>query len=323
MLPAQSWRFQEGPRQIEAFIHYPGKQLANVNQETGLMLSLHNWGGTKFRGTADPQTLADRYNVVAIGVNYLQSGPYKETDPPYDLGYLQTLDALRALYWVYQGLEQEKIPFDKRRIYCTGGSGGGNLTLTTNKFAPRTFACSIDLSGIAKITDDLAFGLPGGSPIDAGYEQDPQSPRYLSPDEQAIRCPSHLEHLKTMHKLGNTSKVLVIHGVDDQPCQIDGVREMIANMKTAKLDVEPHLIDKQKVDGHLFTNSEHSLGDRTKIVLHLGDKYLLPSSKTMAARPTPCDFECRDEKVQFQTPNGRFIISYTKGYPVGRFEPTK
>jgi hypothetical protein len=33
------------------------------------MLSLHNWGGTGFTGAPAPETLAKRYDVVAIGVD--------------------------------------------------------------------------------------------------------------------------------------------------------------------------------------------------------------------------------------------------------------
>jgi len=56
-----------------------GGALAGVNENTGLMLSLHNWGGTHARGTADPDLLADKYNVVAICVDYIQSGDWKAT----------------------------------------------------------------------------------------------------------------------------------------------------------------------------------------------------------------------------------------------------
>src|SRR5690606_32544121 len=85
-LPAQSWDAQPGPRTIRVLIHYPGGTLQRVNAQTGIMLSLHNWGGVDCAGTADPQGLAERLNVVAICVNYLQSGPDSVSPggPPYD-----------------------------------------------------------------------------------------------------------------------------------------------------------------------------------------------------------------------------------------------
>ena len=68
-LPAQEWPFQPGPRTITAYVYYPGAALANIDAQTGLFLSLHNWGGTNAIGTADPQFLADRYNTIAICVD--------------------------------------------------------------------------------------------------------------------------------------------------------------------------------------------------------------------------------------------------------------
>ena len=122
--------------------------------------------------------LANRLNVVVIGVDYLQSGT---DDPksllPYDFGYLQALDALRALWFVHDGLAKKKLPFASGRIYAAGGSGGGNVSLMCNKLAPRTFACVVDMSGMAKLSDDIAYALPGGSRLSARYSKDPAQPR--------------------------------------------------------------------------------------------------------------------------------------------------
>ena len=168
-VPAQPWPLRPGPRTVRASVHYPGGNLASVDAHTGLMLTLHNWGGTDCVGTADPRTLARELNVIAICVNYLQSGPRDsiEGPEPYDFGYLQALDALRALYAVQQSLESAHRPYDARRTYATGGSGGGNVALMANKLAPRTFAAIIDLCGMKKLTDDIAFNLPGGSDLNA------------------------------------------------------------------------------------------------------------------------------------------------------------
>jgi hypothetical protein len=159
-LPAQSWDAQPGPRTIRVLIHYPGGTLKRVTDRTGIMLSLHNWGGVDCVGTADPQALAERLNVVAVCVNYLQSGPDSVSPggAPYDFGYLQALDALRALWFVYSSLQEQERPFDQSRIFATGGSGGGNVTLMANKLAPRTFSCIVDMCGMPRLTDDPAHG---------------------------------------------------------------------------------------------------------------------------------------------------------------------
>jgi len=318
-LPAQAWEFQEGPRTITAYVYYPGGALANVNENTGLFLSLHNWGGTNAVGTADPRFLAERYNVVAICVDYLQSGKSDQPSmPPYDFGYLQGLDALRSLYWVYNGLRAADLPFHPGRIYATGGSGGGNVTLMANKLAPRTFAAIIDMCGMAKLSDDIAFGLEGGSRLNAGYSQDPESPEYLSPDAQALRDNGNPAHLKQMVDYGQETKIFVVHGTADDVCPFAEKAEVVRNMAAAGMPVTALFLEDRHLDGDVFKSAGHSLGDRTKIVAHMADPQLLPDNPDAAIRRGVPDFE-RKDVIAYTTSNGRWEIDYSAGYPVGRF----
>ncbi len=321
-VPAQASPHLPGPRQVKVYLTYPGGSLDNVKPSTGLMLSLHNWGGTGARGTADPKFLARRYDVVTINVDYLQSGKY-DRSLPYDFGYLQALDALRALYFVFDGLDKLGKPFARGRIFATGGSGGGNVTLMVNKLAPRTFACIIDCSGMARLTDDIAFGLPGGSRLDAGYKRAPGSRHHLTPDAQAVRYVGHPKHLATMRALGNTCKVIVSHGSKDNVCPIEDAREMVKNMQAAGVDVEAHFIAKPDIDGKVIRDTGHSVGDRTLIVDRFAGKYLSPGGSASLVRKGKSDFELRDQKVRYATSNGAYVISYKAGYPVGRFERTQ
>lgn len=319
-IKVQEWPLHPGPRTVSIEIFYPGGGRTNVNAETGIFLTLHNWGGTGAVGTADPKLLADRYNVVAVTVNYLQSGKAKELAEPYDFGYLQALDALRALHFVLHDLQTAGVEFDSRRIFAAGGSGGGNVALMCNKLAPRTFACVVDLSGMVKLSDDMAFNLPGGSTLNAGYSRDPKSSGFLSADAARLRFVGDPEHLQSMQKLGGGCKVVVVHGVDDTSCPVEETREMVRNMQAAGIDVEPHFIDKSKIDGKLFTDAGHKLGNRTQILQHMADEYLLPKSPRAVRRKGKSDFELRDELVRYRTANGEFVISYHEGFPVGRFE---
>jgi len=318
-IPAQTSPYFPPPRHVKAYVFYPGGSVRNVKPTTGLMLSVHNWGGTKCRGTADPAYLVEQYDVVVIGVDYLQSGKYDKSIP-YDFGYLQALDALRALWFVFDGLERRGTPFARNRIFSTGGSGGGNVTLMVNKLAPRTFACIIDCSGMARLTDDIAFGLEGGSRLNAGYHRDPAHKYRLTKDAQALRFVGHPKHLATMKALGNTCKVVVSHGADDHVCPIEDAREMVKNMRTAGFDVEAHFIAKADIDGKVIRNTGHAVGDRTLIVEKFAGKYLRPDSPAALLRRGKCDFELRDERVRYAGPNGAYVISYKNGYPVGRFE---
>jgi predicted esterase len=320
-IAAQEWPFEPGPRTVLVAVEYPGTTLASVNEQTGIILSLHNWGGTGSGGAPHPRTIAYRLNAICISVDYLQSGKIS-VDPnngPYDFGYLQGLDALRALFTVFDGLNHAGIKFDKRRIFATGGSGGGNVSLMVNKLAPRTFTAIIDMCGMAKLNDDIAFNLPGGSSLDARWSKDPTSKRYLSPDAQEIRDNGHVEHAKIMKQLGNSAHIISVHGVDDTTCPYSDKQTVIANLKSAGLNAELVPVDQAKIDGKVFLSTGHSLGNRTEIVFAVAGNALLPNDSARWLRSGATDFE-RRETIVYPTSNGRFAIDYAEGFPVARFE---
>mgnify|MGYP003382240719 CR=1 FL=1 len=284
------------------------------------MLSLHNWGGTGFVGAADPDVLAREYDVVAIGVDYLQSGADAALNgPPYDFGYLQALDVLRALQYVISRLEQEHIRFDSHRIYAMGGSGGGSVALMANKLAPRTFACVIDLCGMKRLSDDIAYGLEGGSPLNARYVRDPADPRFLTPDRQELHFLGHPAHLRVMHDLGARARIISVHGRDDGVCPFPDAEEFLANARGAGLELDAWFVGPERIDGRVFTGTDHALGDRTLIVQQVAGRYLKPGGASSLFRSGPTDFERRDA-IRYPTANGTYVIEYGTGVPVGRFE---
>lgn len=321
-IPAQEWPLRPGPRTVRVLVHYPRGKLAAVTAQTGVMLTLHNWGGVDCVGTADPRTLAERYDVIALCVNYLQSGAKDsiEGPEPYDFGYLQALDALRALYFATSGLRQREVPFDGGRLYCTGGSGGGNVSLMANKLAPHTFAAVVDLCGMKRLSDDIAFNLSGGSSLNARYVRDTGHPYHLTRDEQELRYVAHPEHLRAMWTGGATAKVVIVHGEQDTTCPFEDAVELVEVMRRSRLDVEPVYVRPNELDGKAFTSVGHSLGNRTEIVDRVAGKYLRPDSAERRIRMGADDFERRGE-VRYRTHGGEWVISYAAGYPVGRFEP--
>ncbi len=321
-VPAQSWPHQPGPRSVRTSLYYPGGALENVTDQTGIMLTLHNWGGERCAGTASPTALADRLNVIAVCVDYLQSGRKSSIDDPepYDFGYLQAVDALRALAWVRHGLSAAGHSYDDGRIYCTGGSGGGNVTLMANKLAPHTFACVVDMCGMKKLSDDIAFNLAGGSVLNARWSRDRHSTYFLSIDEQELRFVGSPGHLAAMKERNHQTKIVVVHGVNDFTCPFPDAQEMVRNMKAADLDVAAYFIDECDLNTTAFTSLGHALGNRTEIVFQVAGKYLLPAGVEAKRRAGPSDFERRSKTV-YETTNGQFVISYDQPYPVSRFVP--
>ena len=321
VIPAQEWPLRPGPRDVRVLVHYPDGTRASIGPRTGIFLSLHNWGGTDCAGTANPAALAREFNCVALCVNYLQSGAKDsiEGPEPYDFGWLQGLDALRALWLVFHELDTTKTPFARGRIFATGGSGGGNVTLMANKLAPRTFTAVVDMCGMKKLSDALAYNLPAAGGLNARWSRDPASPNFLPPGAQEIRFVGHPAHLAEMKRLGTTAKIFSVHGVDDRTCLADG-QEMVANMQRAGLDIAPVWVTPEMVDGKAFASTGHSLGNRTLIPGHVAGQYLRADSPAALERRTRTDFERRDE-IRYATRDGAFTISYARGYPVGRFEP--
>lgn len=322
MIPAQEWPRRPGTRQIRVLVHYPGGTRAGIGPKTGIFLTLHNWGGTDCVGTADPRSLAQEFDAIAVCVNYLQSGREEGIDGPeaYDFGWFQALDALRALAWVRLQLQSAGIPHARGRIFATGGSGGGNVALMANKLAPRTFACVIDLCGMKKLTDDVAFGLPGGSTLHARWSRDPASPDFLSMAAREIRFVGHPGHLAVMKRLGNSARIISVHGVEDTSCLFEDAVELEANMRGAGLDYRLEKITASRLDGRVFTGTGHALGDRTLIPGRVAGNGLRAGGPEAFERPGPTDFEIRDE-IRYSVEGGEYVISYRSGFPIGTFHP--
>ncbi|MHB9132410.1 MAG: DUF2920 family protein [Armatimonadota bacterium] len=302
-------------RTLALHIQYPKGKLSNVSATTGLMLDLHNWGGKIWDGAISPSVLADTYNLVVIGVSYYQSGDVATDPAPYDFGVVQTMDALRALYYVQHSLQAAHHPSDATRIYGAGGSGGGNVIQMANKFAPHTFACIVDLSGMASLTDDMAYNLPGGSGLNARYSRDPASPQYLSKGMQEIRDIGNTAHLALQAKADNRCKIVVVHGEDDGYCLIADKRRVVEAMHAAGLDVDAHLLGKADVDGKVVLNTGHSVGNRTTLLQHFAGEYLAPDSLKMCRLDKPDDFK-RGKTISYPTSDGVYNIAFKDGMPV-------
>ncbi len=320
-IPAQEWPIRLAPRHVKVYIYYPFGRIEHVTAKTGLMLTLHNWGGTEAIGSPEPKSLTERLDVVSIAVDYLQSGKYEglEAPEPYDFGYLQALDSLRGLWYVQQALKVRNTTYDASRIYATGGSAGGHVAMMCNKFAPRTFTCIVDICGMTGLSDDIAFGRSGGSSLNGRWEKVSGHRYSLTTDDREIRLIANPLHLAEMTRLGNTAKIIVVHGVEDMTAPYSETKQMVESLKAAKFNVEPLFINKSLLDGKVFTGAGHALGPRTDILFRVAEKYLRAGSSTLFERKTSTD--CfRREVIQYATTNGHYTISYESGFPVGRFE---
>ncbi len=309
----QEWPFKPGPRKVKLYVREPD---GGVNPNTGFMLLLHNWGGTYKQTVSWCNTLSTRYNVVAISVDYLQSGEPRLTPGiPYDHGYLQAMDCIRALYHVQKQLTDAKVPFNARRCYAAGGSGGGNVSLMVNKLAPNTFACVIDICGMPGLTDEIAYGQRG---LNAGYSRDLKSPVYLNPAMQEIRNPGNSSHLKIQHEANPKNKVIIVHGLDDSSCRATDKIEIYQNMIKAGFRPDGHFLTDWHKEGTTIQNTGHSIGSRLHIIQKFADEYLMETGRLPLQVKGPTDIELR-KVVRYPVTGGAYEIDYAKGMPIIQF----
>jgi hypothetical protein len=314
---AQEWSFEPGERKVKMHVQEPA---AGITANTGLMLVLHNWGGVYNSGEYLQwcKTFADRFNVIAVSVNYLQSGGGTwSSDKPYDHGYLQAMDCLRALYTIWKQLKDKNIAFNEHRVYSMGGSGGGNVTEMVMKLAPHTFACGVDICGMPGLIDAIAYGTGEGTGLNAGYGKDPARPNYLSRDMQEIRDFGNLEHCRLLQAANPGLKIVIVHGVADRSCPVIPKVGQYLNMLQAKLDVDGHFLTEADVDGSVITTTGHAVGNREQVVIKYADLYLKEDGRLQKATSGASDFT-RGGTCEYPTSGGKFVIDFT-GAPTIKF----
>lgn len=301
---AQGYPLMPGARNITMYVREP---LHGCDSETGLMLMLHNWGGTWEMMKPCCDELSDRYNVVGISVNYLHSGKEKPDGIPYDHGLFQAMDCLRAIYHVQERLRREGKPFNGRRLYSTGASGGGNVSLMVNKLASASFSCIVDICGMPGLIDKIAYGTKDG--LNAGYSRDPASPAFLTPAMQEIRDPGNKTHLAAQFLVNPHAKVIIIHGQDDASCPVVDKINIFRNMVETGFRPSAVFVSEAEVDGIAIKCTGHSVGDRIKIVMKYGDQYLRQFGIFAAHVNAPTDFEL-GHKVAFPVTGGTWTVDF-------------
>ncbi len=313
---AQEWPFEPGERMVKMWVDEP---VAGIGEGTGLMLCLHNWGGIYdqpiYRGWC--RTFADRYDVVTVSVNYLQSGPGGHQDHgrvhPYDFGYLQAMDCIGALYHVRRQLLDAGLSFNEHRVYSMGGSGGGNVTQMVCKLAPRTFACGVDICGMPGLTEAFAYGTGEGTHINAGYSRDPESPCFMTADMQRIRDFGDPEHCRLLAEANPGLQIVIVHGTEDASCPVVPKIEQFARMTAAGLHVDGHFLTPINVDGYAVTTIGHPVGRRDLVVMRYADDYLLPNGHLAKRTEQENDFQ-RGGTFEYPGDSGTFVLSFD-GYP--------
>lgn len=161
-----------------------------MDEETGVMLFTHGWGGSRFQMVDRMEYAVENFNVVAISTEYRQSG--MDFNPatglgsyvPYDSSFFQVFDVLNALRFFLQIREG----INRKRLFHYGASQGGHICLLSSIFAPDTFAFVYASSPIVRLTETY-IQWAGREFVD--YEI---SVRDVYQHCDLIKCPVFLEH---------------------------------------------------------------------------------------------------------------------------------
>ena len=294
-----------GRREVEMYIAEP---YGGLNDNTGIMMVSHNWGGTWEMCSAWCDILSTKFNLICVSVNYLQSGSsWREYCPTYDHGVIQTIDCLRALYHIRNFLTEKGIRINFRRTYAAGASGGGNISQMLNKFAPHSFGCIIDLCGMAKLSRETALGL---QVLNAGYSEDPEAENYLSPAMQEIRDIGNPSHLKLQFAANPENKIVIVHGLDDDSCVCHEKVQAFANMIKAGFQPDGHFITPGMVDGIIVTTTTHQVGDRPYVIAKFGQPYLSEKGDFVKLAPEEDDF-AKKHSVIYPCTGGSYKIDFS------------
>ena len=299
-----------GPRQVDMYSTFPEH---GTNENTGIMLVLHNWGGTWDFCASWCRILSEKFNLICLSVNYLQSG-WRLGDMTYDFGVIQSSDCLRAIYWMRDFLNRNNIPYNPRRTFSGGASGGGNLSQMVNKFAPRTFGCIVDMCGMSGLSDDMAFG---NGILNAGYSRDPEHPAYRTAAMQEIRDFGNPEHLKLQYAANPDNQVVIIHGMDDEYCPCSAKIQVFQHMVEAGFQPDGYFITPAMVDGIVITGTGHAVGDRPYVIATYGKPYLSERGEFAKVLQNPDDFELK-HVVEYPVTGGSYRMDFT-GIPTVSF----
>ncbi len=187
-----------------------------INDNTGVMLFTHGWGGNRFQHRDKMEYTADEFNIVCVSVEYRMSG--YDFNPvtglgaylPYDASFYQVFDVLNGLRFVLGMFPQ----INRKRIFHYGGSQGGCIALLSAIYVPNTFAFVYASSAISYF-DDVHIGWSGREFAD--YELSIRSPVEHT---DMIKCPIFLEH-----------------GTNDKTVPHNHTEKLVAKLKEQNKDV--------------------------------------------------------------------------------------
>jgi len=192
-------------------------------------------------------------NLYGLQIEYRGSGEASKNgvfDVPYEMGKLQAIDTLRAVYEALRLYPSINL----KRLFLIGGSGGGHNVLQAMAFAPNTFALTVAMAPISRPTNRVDVQ-------EGGYRNDPKprsgaefkldadlgwgwegtalgADKHFSPAEWDIRDCQRPQHVAAVG-----CPLVLIHGSRDEVVDVRHSIDMARAMIDAGKRVSLHVVD--------------------------------------------------------------------------------
>jgi len=205
--------------------------------------------GIKLKNDASAEKLLEelaKYECVVNATEILD----ESVDNFNDMGFMQALDLLTAVYAVKAVLSDNQLVYNENKIIAYGHSHGAYLSLLCNRIAPNEFTLIIDNSAwIKPVYLESARCLwqkYGKMTMQIEFDYFAQRYHY---DKEIL-------DLSVLYKnFDNQAKITAFHGIDDNLVSYSLKREFYKGIK----NTEFNLVDEGMVDNKLFFSSSHGL----------------------------------------------------------------
>ena len=168
-----------------------------------------------------------------------------------DMGLMQAIDNMTALYYVFNILKENQLSFNTNKIIALGQSHGSYLGLLCNALIPNVFDMIIDnsayLSPYYLKTSRVLQTELNGFPLAVFFD-------YMAPK---LDLDHEILDLNYVYKqVENHSGIISFLGDADFMIPVEEKRSFCASLPNCNF----HLYTKNDLDGEIFKNNKHGLG---------------------------------------------------------------
>lgn len=220
-----------------------------------------------------------------------------------DMGFMQALDLLAALYAVKIILKDNNLSFNQNKVIAYGHSHGAYLGYLCNRLAPNDFTLLIDNSGWIKpaylYANRYIFNIIGKMTLQTEFS-------YLA---KKLNYDKDILYLPYLYKdFHNNSQIWSFHGKDDSLVPYKEKEKFCNEVGVTKF----FIIDESKVDNKRFYSTDHGLNaDFLELF-----KFVMENVKW-----TKKDPYCLNRKTVFRSSTIEYTVDFDYGLPIMSLKP--